>query len=67
MECAGYQNNECFDSNNHRFRGSKLYGANININSSETIDGGPVVSVWEVNPNQLLVGESPLGGKLIVG
>lgn len=67
MDCAGYQNNECFDSNNHRFRGSKLYGANININSSQTIDGGPVVSVWEVNPNQLIVGDSPLGGKLTVG
>ena len=40
---------------------------NININSSQTIDGGPVVSVWEVNPNQLIVGDSPLGGKLTVG
>lgn len=66
LECGGYQNNECFVSNNHRFRGSKLEGAGINIDSTQTIDGGPVITVWEANPNRLTVGDSPLGGKLIV-
>jgi hypothetical protein len=66
LECGGYQNNECFATNNHRFRGSKLEGPGININSTQTIDGGPVITVWEVNPNSLRVGDSPLGGKLTV-
>jgi hypothetical protein len=66
LECGGYQNNECFVSNNHRFRGSKLEGPGINIDSTQTIDGGPVITVWEANPNSLRVGDSPLGGKLTV-
>lgn len=50
-ESWNYQINECSSQNNSRFEGSKLTGAGINIDSSETIDGGPVVTVIEVNPN----------------
>lgn len=68
LECTGYQYSEACGAveNRSRFAGSKLVGAGININSSDTIDGGPVVSVWEVSPTSLQVGDSPLGGKLIV-
>ena len=47
-----YQINECSVQNNSRFEGSKLSGAGINVDSNETPDGGPVVVVTEVNPNQ---------------
>ena len=39
---------------NARYNGSKLTGAGININSSATVDGGPVVKVTKVNPNQIV-------------
>lgn len=66
LECNGYQNNECFVSNNHRFRGSKLSGADFNINSTETIDGGPVVTIWTTTPERLEVGDNIVLGNLIV-
>lgn len=67
LECTSYQYQEgCAVENRSRFGGSRLEGAGININSSNTIDGGPVVTVWEVSPTNLEVGDSPLGGKLIV-
>ena len=67
LECTSYQYQEgCAVENRHRFLGSKLEGAGINIDSSNTLDGGPVVSIWITNPNVLKVGDSPLGGNLIV-
>jgi len=67
LECTGYQYKEgCAVENRWRFGGTRLEGAGININSENTIDGGPVISVWEVNQNTLVVEDSPLGGKLIV-
>jgi hypothetical protein len=68
LECTGYQySEECGAvENRSRFGGTKLVGAGINIDSPYTIDGGPVVSIWEVNPNNIIVGDSPLGGRLIV-
>jgi hypothetical protein len=38
-----------------RFRGSKISGAGINIDSTETVYGGPVVSVKIVNENEIIV------------
>lgn len=66
LDCGNYQNNECFESNNHRFRGSKLSSPDFNINSSETIDGGPVVTVWTTTPETLQVGNNVIEGNLIV-
>jgi len=66
LDCGNYQNNECFASNNHRFRGSKLEGPDFNINSPNTIDGGPVVTVWITTPETLQVGNNVIEGNLIV-
>lgn len=39
---------------NLKYSGSKLTGASINSNSTQTIDGGPVVKVTRVNQNQVV-------------
>lgn len=39
---------------NARYNGSKLIGSAINVDSPNTVDGGPVVKVTPVNPNQLV-------------
>ena len=39
---------------NHRYSGAKLTSPGFNINSTETIDGGPVVEFKTANPNQLI-------------
>jgi hypothetical protein len=39
---------------NHRFDGSKLNSPGFNINSTQTVDGGPVVEWRTTNPNQLI-------------
>jgi hypothetical protein len=36
------------------YNGSKLIGAGINVDSADTVDGGPVVKVTQVNPNRLV-------------
>ena len=66
LECTSYQINECSSENNKRYRGSKLEGSDFNINSPNTIDGGPVITITEVNPNQLKVFENPAKGNLKV-
>lgn len=66
LECTSYQINECSAQNLSRYIGSKLEGPAINVNSPATIDGGPVVTVWESDPSHLKSGESPLGGNLTV-
>lgn len=45
---------------NATYNGSKLNGLGININSTETVDGGPVVKVTKVNPNQLVFANNQL-------
>ena len=40
--------------NNSRYNGSKLTGPGINIDSPSTVDGGPVVKVKRVSPNQIV-------------
>ena len=39
---------------NARYNGCKLIGSAINVDSANTIDGGPVVKVTVVSPNQLV-------------
>ena len=39
---------------NHRFNGSKLTSPAFNVNSTQTIDGKPVVEWRSTNPNQLI-------------
>ena len=40
---------------NARYAGSKLTGPGVNINTPTTVDGGPVVKVTNVNPNQIVI------------
>lgn len=50
LECTDYQYLEsCASENAKRFGGSTLVGLGININSNETVDGGPVISVFVSN------------------
>jgi hypothetical protein len=66
LDCWYYQINECSMQNNSRYRGSKLEGPDFNINSPDTIDGGPVITIRESNPNQLFVFDNPQKGNLKV-
>jgi len=45
---------------NHRYRGSRLTAPGINIDSPNTIDGGPVVRVTQVNPNRIVFSNNQL-------
>jgi hypothetical protein len=40
--------------NNQKYNGSKLTSADFNINSTQTVDGGPAVEWKTANPNQLI-------------
>lgn len=62
-----YQYNESSKKNNFRFKGSKLVGPGINIDSENTIDKGPVVEVRTTNPNKLNVGFGDSDGNFKVG
>jgi hypothetical protein len=65
LNCTNYQINECSTQNYSRFVGSRMTGADFNIDSPDTVDGGPVVEVYESNPNNLFVGGGD-GGSLRV-
>ena len=52
---SNYQYVEDSNTMRVRFRGSKISGAGINIDSTETVYGGPVVSVKIVNENEIIV------------
>lgn len=38
-----------------RFIGAQIVGADINVDSPDTIDGGPVIRVRKVNPNNIVI------------
>lgn len=59
-----YQYNECSVVNRIRYAGSKLIGAGINIDSPNTIDGGPVVEVKQTNPNSIFINPNNTDGNL---
>jgi hypothetical protein len=52
---ANYQFSEDSSAMSSRFKGSKLVGAGINIDSTATVTGGPVVTVTIVNENDIIV------------
>jgi len=39
---------------NQKYNGSKMTSANFNVDSPDTIDGGPVAEIRATNPNQLI-------------
>ncbi len=67
LECTSYQYQEsCAVENRHRFGGTKISSPGINIPSDDTIDKGPVVTVWRTNSATITVNDNPLGGNLKV-
>lgn len=55
LKDATYQYTDDSVYNRVRFGGSRLEGPGININTSNTIDGGPVVTVTQVDSTDLVV------------
>lgn len=50
-----------------RYDGTKMNSADFNIKSVDTYDGGPVVEIITVNPNQLVYDGGPTKGKFTLG
>jgi hypothetical protein len=59
-----YQHNECSAVNRIRFSGCKLEGPGINIDSPNTVDGGPVVEIRQTNPNSIFINGENSDGNL---
>jgi hypothetical protein len=59
-----YQLDECGVQNRSRFAGSKLTGQDFNVDSRETIDGGPVVWFKESNENKINISRDGFEGNL---
>lgn len=62
-----YQINECSARNRSRYLGSKLIGADINIDSPNTINKGPVVKIIKTNPNSISINQGGAEGNLRIG
>jgi hypothetical protein len=45
---------------NARYAGCKLTATAVNVNSAQTVDGGPVVKVTKVNPNKIVFANGQL-------
>jgi hypothetical protein len=52
--------------NNQRYNGSKLTSPGFNINSTQTVDGGPVVEYRRANPNQLIIQNGGTQGSFVL-
>jgi hypothetical protein len=53
--------------NNQKYSGAKMTSANFNVNTTQTVDGGPVVEIIRANPNQLRYTNNPgEGGSFIL-
>jgi hypothetical protein len=48
------------DWRNARYIGCKLSATAVNVNSTQTVDGGPVVKVTKVNPNKIVFANGQL-------
>lgn len=59
-------NNKPLGVKKYRFLGTKISGQGINVNSSETIDGGPVVESYDTPGNELYNTEYGASGSLTV-
>jgi len=51
---------------NHRYEGSKVTSADFNVDSPDTIDGGPVVEITKANPNKFIVSPTGASGSIKV-
>ena len=52
--------------NNQRYNGSKLTSPGFNINSTQTVDGGPVVEYRKANANQLKIQNGGTQGSFVL-
>ena len=52
--------------NNQRYSGAKLTSPAFNINSTQTVDGGPAVEWRESNPNQLIYQNNGQQGSFVL-
>jgi hypothetical protein len=52
--------------NNQRYSGAKLTSPAFNVNSTQTVDGGPVVEWRESNPNQLIYQNNGQQGSFVL-
>lgn len=66
LEPANYQVDEDSTRNNSRFIGSKISSADFNIDSPNTVDGGPVIEIFESNPNNIFISDDSDEGNLKV-
>lgn len=68
LECIDYPYSETCDSieNKKRFSGTQISGLGININSPDTIDKGPVVSVFISRQPNIYYDDDPNSGNLKV-
>ena len=66
LKPCGYQIDECGTRNNSRFRGSKMSSPDFNVDSPDTVDGGPVVTIIESNPNSIFIKGDGEDGNLFV-
>jgi hypothetical protein len=51
---------------NHRYNGAKMQSADFNIDSTDTVDGKPVVEFRSANPNQLIYQTNGTEGSFII-
>jgi hypothetical protein len=51
---------------NQRYNGSKISSAAFNVNSTQTVDGGPVVEFRLTNPNQLIYQQNGEQGSFVL-
>ena len=56
---AEIQDFQPIGADNHEFNGCKMTSPDFNIDSNDTIDGGPVAEIIEANPNQVVVTGGP--------
>jgi len=51
---------------NQRYDGSKISSPRFNVNSTQTVDGGPVVEFRSANPNQLVYQQNGEQGSFVL-
>jgi hypothetical protein len=51
---------------NHRYAGCKVTSADFNVDSPDTVDGGPVVEIKKSNPNKFIVSSGGSSGSIQV-
>lgn len=64
-ESAEYQDFKQTALQNLYWHGCKLVGSDFNMESSETVDGGPVVEFYDVSPFKYVAADENADGKLL--